>query len=534
MATATHTMLKTRTTRAWGAKAVPFLLALFFMASALWDLGNKDVIDTDAARHAMNGAFLYDLVRTGHLLHPVDYAEQYYGHLPALSMPYHPPLFPVMEALFFAVFGVKLLSARIAVALAVGACVLLLFRLTERTLGSHVLAACVTSTTLWLMTSQQVARDVMLEYPAMAFGLAALLCLGDMKEDFTLARAIGFAIFASAAFWTKQHTAFLGGVILLYPVLSGRWRTLLRIPAFVSILLFGGAVGAYIVLSRHFHNAGIRGAATSASDLHYIANATLPAYFSWITADLVGMAGVFGACALLLRAVPRSREAPAFKLSLYWAWIISTALVLTDLGATSIRYLFFLCPAAIAIGYAWIFQGCRRLWGERAATVTVCGFALVWFVNGCFYPREYLRGPGEAAKAVLKGQPTRILYAGEADGNFIFAVRVLDPSLQVTVIPSAKLPASTFQAKELEMFCRQYGVNWVVLENAPMRHPWSVLHNAPPPFLRLERTIPLESTRTRWHTGSVEVFRVEGAGAAPGGILKLPVWRLGGDIAVKL
>src|SRR5262249_44256405 len=79
---------------------VPYVLALFFAAWSLRDVGKTGVADTDAARHAMNGAFFYDMVRTGHLAHPFQYAKDYYGRLPATSMPYHPPFFPAIEAVF--------------------------------------------------------------------------------------------------------------------------------------------------------------------------------------------------------------------------------------------------------------------------------------------------------------------------------------------------------------------------------------------------------------------------------------------------
>src|ERR1700722_3369416 len=79
----------------------PYLLALLFFGSALYHVGQTEVVDTDAARHAMNGAFIYDLIRTGHLFHPIAYAKVYYSHLPSLSVPFHPPLFPAIEALFF-------------------------------------------------------------------------------------------------------------------------------------------------------------------------------------------------------------------------------------------------------------------------------------------------------------------------------------------------------------------------------------------------------------------------------------------------
>src|SRR5579862_9835579 len=95
----------------------PYLQALFFSLWPLRAVHNTGITDTDAARHAMNGAFIYDLVRTGHLLRPIEYAKNYYGRLPALSMPFHPPVFPAIEAVFYAVFGVNLVAAQLAVCL---------------------------------------------------------------------------------------------------------------------------------------------------------------------------------------------------------------------------------------------------------------------------------------------------------------------------------------------------------------------------------------------------------------------------------
>src|SRR5262245_25494644 len=103
----------------------PYFLALFFFGLSLYGVDKTEIIDTDAARHAMTGAFIYDWIRTGNLLHPIQYGKAYYNRLPALSIPFHPPLFPGIEAAFFAIFGVKLLTARLAVALCVAATAIL-------------------------------------------------------------------------------------------------------------------------------------------------------------------------------------------------------------------------------------------------------------------------------------------------------------------------------------------------------------------------------------------------------------------------
>ncbi|HLH44922.1 MAG TPA: glycosyltransferase family 39 protein [Bryobacteraceae bacterium] len=517
-------------------KLAPYLLGLYFALWSLWGAGRTGIVDTDAARHAMNGAFIYDLFRSGHLSHPVEYAEQYYGHLPALSMPYHPPLFPALEALFFALFGVKLFTARLAVAAAVGASAALLYRLTEAMLENRILAACVTATVLSLESSQLVAQDVMLEFPSMAFLLAALCCLTDVagRKGISGKSAVWFAIFAAAAFWSKQHAVLLGGVAVLTPLLSGRGSMLFRKQLIASVALFGASVFAYIFLSSRFHNVGIHDAASSAADLGWIARATIPAYFEWAKADLAGLPAAFAVCAIAASLLAWRRQGVRFRLGLYWAWIVSTALVLADLGDTNNRYLFFLFPATVTLGYAWLYGGCARLWGHRAAAIAASGFALAWVAAGWRHHREFLRGPAEAADMISRSGPARALYAGEADGQFIFAVRAADPKLEMTVISGGKLPREAFQPSQLEEFCARYGIDWLIVEDAPSLHPWNAIAESQPGFLRLERSIPLESTRARWRSGFLNVYRVLRGKTAPGGVLEVPVPRLGGSIPVKL
>ena len=71
---------------------------------------------SDAPRHALNGAFLKDLV-AALPRHPVAWAERYYLQYPSLSILFYPPLFYVFEAAAFAVLGVTQFAAQATVAL---------------------------------------------------------------------------------------------------------------------------------------------------------------------------------------------------------------------------------------------------------------------------------------------------------------------------------------------------------------------------------------------------------------------------------
>jgi hypothetical protein len=512
----------------------PYVLAVVF---ALWSLrgaGGGNLVDTDAARHAMNGAFVHDLIVSGQAAHPVEYGKAYYGRLPALSLPYHPPLFPALEALFFFAFGVSLWSARLAVALAAGVCVVLLYRLVRSTHGSDALAACVTVSMFSLWNSQLVATEVMLEYPALAFTLAALWCVRDLERGYPLGRALWFAVFGAAAVWTKQFAVFLGMVPPLYVIVTGRWRLLFTRSMLISSAVFGGAVLVLTRLSAPFHWTGVNQIPKAPQDIRWVALRNLDYYGRLIGDEMLGLPGLFAICAAAALAWAVHKGAwRDLRLGLYAVWTAAVILVVLVVGSCSERYFFFFSPAILTIGYVSLWRGGSLIFGEHRAWRAPAAFATAWVIAGLLFHPEFLRGPSEAAAVVVQGAARRVLYCGDADGNFVFAVRSLDPKMQTTVIPGEKLPAEIFTADAFEQFCRRYGINWVVLEKTSQQGKWWDLQNAPTPSMKLERSIPLDSSRTRWH-GSVQVYRFTSAGARPDGGLEIPVRRIHGKIEVKL
>jgi 4-amino-4-deoxy-L-arabinose transferase-like glycosyltransferase len=522
----------TRRVSAW----TPYVIGLVFALSALRGVRHTGVVNPDASRHAMNGVFIYDMVRTGHLMHPIAYAKEYYAHFPVLSMPYHPPLFPAIESLFFAVFGVNLLAARLAVALAVGVSAVLLYRLIQVTLGSQALAACVTVTMLSLWSAQWSARDVLLEFPVLAFTLAALYCLRDIDRTYPLDRAMWFAAFATAAVWTKQQAVFLGAVPVIWAVLNRRWRLLLGRSIWISSLAFGAAVVVLISLSAPFNYAGVNKVSSPAA-MHWILARTVPQYAQMIVAEFKGLPVVFACCAIASYAwAVYKRGWQKLGLSLYFAWILSLSMLLFFLNAVDVRYLFLLYPAVIAVMYVLLFRGCAYLWGEARAWYVPAALTAVWLVVGLLSPIIFLRGPGEVAALVAQRTPARILYIGRTFAPFSFALRSLDPRMDVVVIPAGKVPASTFEPKALEEFCRRFAINWIVVEQAHGMYPaklrWTpFLGNPPAESTELVRSIPLESDQDM-QRGNLYLYRFTAPAAHPDGGLALPVPKIGGDIEV--
>ena len=198
---------------------LPIALAVLFALLSLRGAENSVPMFPDAARHALNGVLLYDMVRDGEP--PTGGLRAANSKFPAISLPYHPPLFPAMEAMAFSFFGVSHETARIVVALTVFLSALLLSRLVLESHASRPLAGVVVGVFLSIPHSQWLGQDVMLEFPSFMFVFAALLYLRRTASRPSLWRLwLLFFALSGAAIWTKQHAAFLVAIPVGWLVLG--------------------------------------------------------------------------------------------------------------------------------------------------------------------------------------------------------------------------------------------------------------------------------------------------------------------------
>lgn len=494
---------------------LPWLLALFFALWGLRGIQDGNIVDTDAARHAMNGAFLHDLVRDGELANPMQYAKVYYGRYPALSLPYHPPLFPLVESVFFFGFGVNLVTARILVALFVALAAVLLYQLILRTHRSYLLAFVSTATFFWINGSQRVAADVMLEFPSLALALAALLFLRELEPRLTVRHALWFAAFAGAAMWTKQNVLFLIGVPLAYVVFARRWRLLREPPVWVATAVFGVAVAGIVAvqkLSPFTQNSG-----WPKTTLVETVTVNVPYYLRELTEEFGLIATVIVLAGVAFAAVRRRPGTCA----LYAAWAVTGLGLVAVLPPRDPRYLFFIYPAMLVLGYTLLAELGKRLLGERRAWALPATAAAAWILLFAHIPNVYLRGPSEAARLVAAASPERVLYCGRTNGTFIFSVRSMAGRRNVAVLRGDKLPAGIFDPKAFEAFAHDYGIQHVVLErNKVERRAWDKLFDSPPPGLELVREIALDSSEENL-SGALRVFRFANPSSNPKSTVKI-------------
>jgi 4-amino-4-deoxy-L-arabinose transferase-like glycosyltransferase len=493
------------------SKLIPWVLALVCALFSLRTVNSTGVIDTDAARHAMNGAFIRDAIATGNIFHPIQYGRWYYAHLPGLSMPYHPPLVPFLESVFFFLFGVNLFSARLLVALCAGLSIVLLYKLVLKEIGSHLVAAATVVTFFLWPVSQNVAGDVMLEYPSMVFCLAALHCLSWTRENSGWRKGLGFALLGAAAFWSKQHSVFLAFVPFVYLALRHEWRGLSRFRLWWPVGLLGVAIVALARLSARFRGTGVK-QVVDGFDSTWFQEVFLHNTVFYVTA----FAGSIGIVSFLLLGVALIawlaalwKSNPQFEL--FGAWALSAFAMLLALGLYDVRYTFYVYPPLLAMAYATVKRASAKILTKQTAWVPVGLFMGASAVAGLQVPAPRLTGISEAASAIVTERPQRILYCGSADGNFVFAVRSLQPSLDTVIFSGEKLlEPSSFSVDALDTLVRDRKIEYVVVEHTPRPQMCNALNAGKLGSLQLEKKIPMTSSLRRFDGGTISIYRFAG------------------------
>jgi hypothetical protein len=517
-----HGVLEAVKSPAFWRRATPYLIGAFFALGALRGLDGGNPIHSDAPRHALNGAMIHDFLRSGRLGDPLGFARDYYGRLPAISIPYHPPLFPAVEALSYAVFGVNLGAARLTVAVAVLACAVLLFRLVEATHGSWALAAAVSVCFLSLPPSRFLAGDVMLEFPALAFTLGALLCLCDLPRRYGWRQALGFALLAGAAVWTKQQTVSLGLVPFLCVALGGGWRLLKEKPLWVSSALLAALV---LLLLRLPVPETFRGYANEVPvhRLGWLLSHHVSYYLPMYVRDFGLPAALFVGGAAALALVRRLwKDAPPGDV-LYLAWVLGLALFLLLIGKVDDRYPFLAYPALVALGVLGLSRLSGLVGGARWAAAVPVAAAVVALAFHLRSPVPTMSGPAQAAEYVVRHSANRVLYCGQADGAFVFAVRAQTSYPGAEVVRGDRMPAADFAPDKVEAFARRHGIEYIVLEDNGTPRPWSALWGSPPASVVLEEEMPLRAYPHVLFNGTLRIYRFTDPSRTPEPIEQRPL-----------
>jgi hypothetical protein len=491
----------------------------------------------DAPKHALNGALIHDYLKNGDLTHPIDFAKRFYSRFPAITIPFHPPFSAVMEAAFYAVFGVNFLAARLYVACAAGISAFLLYQIFLRSHHSHRFALIASLIFMTSMIFVATISDTMTDVPVLAMILGALYCLGDLESGYPPRRAYAFAILAGTAVWTKQHAAFLGVIPFILVILHRNWRMLRNVHLWCSSLLFGLMVLALTRLSAPLEHVGVakqfappqRFLGTSWFNIKYYVRV-----LRWHAGPMVTFWILGATLAYLL--IPRLRTRPEGRLYVAWVLAIQPLLLLTALH--DLRYLFLALPAFVVLACDFSKWTCECLIPMRHVQRVALALAVSLIAYQCYFlathfPKDYAnRGALQAplARVIKERKSQRTLYCGPNVAYLAIWLRYLNPDSQTIMIRGEKLDPAVFTPEGFERFAHRFGVDTVVFE--PMEKPsaWDSLEASPSRSMVLEQVIIDPKNKDL----QSKVFEFTNPSSHPESALAVPVSLSGGVLNIDL
>lgn len=389
-----------------------------------------DIWWSDASRHALNGAFVLDAMRSLPIHHLVEFATDYYRKWPGLTIGFYPPLFYLEIAASYAAFGVSEAAALVPEMLSLLLLAWGTYRLAQNwmdrrfALAAAMLLAGAPGVGFW-------GRQVMLDIPAYAWIMwAAVLQLRYLRNGHaaTLYLAV---ICAVAAVYTKYNAAFFPVVMAAATLAWHRQRpvasaTTLKAAALGVLLLLPLTVMFAAAATYNITQAEWVGAASgrwSLGQLTYYAR-VMPDVLSW---PVVLLTLLF---CLTYRWV--RREWPVRADAAYLLiWFLVGYVFYTMIVLKEPRHVLFITGpvvilAVLAIERAFAIAqraiGWRKDWGSRLALALA---ALTFATTTIKDPPPDIHGVRQAAQDVARVAPqdTNVAFWGWFDGTFIYAMR---------------------------------------------------------------------------------------------------------------
>ena len=398
-----------------------------------------DIDWPDAPRHALNGAFVLDLIEQFPWRHPIEFAYDYYRQWPSLTILFYPPLFYAVLAAVYAVFGVSEASALLTelaflFLLAWGA-----FRLSRHWLDPPPALAVA----LLLLGAPELAfwgRQIMLDVPAYAFLVwAAELLVRHLKsgQKWALYAAV---ICAVAAAYTKYNAIFFVGPIAISLLYAYGWRifrqrTVLQAAALGGLLLLP-LVGIFFAFGSYNlgQAAALPGAEASRwsiAQLTYYAR-IMPSVISWPTLGL--------ACLYVL-ALP---FAPALRLPradaiFLCSWLLVGYAFYSMIAVKEPRHILFITyPLALAAVLV-IDRTLAKVSFRYGISLAFAAAILAMTLTTETVPSVAgMRGAAEAV-AQLAPPDTNVAFWGSRDGTFVYAVRAYSGRRDLGVVRLDKI-----------------------------------------------------------------------------------------------
>lgn len=490
---------------------------------------------TDETRHAMNGVFILDLLRDIPLSWPLQYAYEYYGKYPAVSIGYWPPAFYFVEALFFGLFGISVWVSRLAILPFAVAGAFFWYKIARcyarpaPAFTSVIVYACLPAVLLY-------EKSTMLEIPTLALCLGAiyfwLLLLRTERPAYLYAAAL----FAVWAFLTKQTGMFLVPFFGLHLLLERKWFLLKWKHTYIALVGVVLLVFPWQLLVMDIHPLTLERATSGFGKPWSDPLEKALAYYPLTLPDELGLP-FFVLSILGIVVAIRMRENPALRFFL--VWILASYFTFTLFHEKAPRYIMaWLLPFILSAVY-FVWRVLSRL--PRMRMVALAALAASFYVPALFYQRPYVEGCEEAAR-YLAQQPDAdvIYYQGALNGDFIFFVRKFDPEKRRLVIRE-KLVAdprgyrTLHTPEEVDERFRQLGIRYAVVENRDFLPQLAVTHQAlRSSGFELIKEIPIRTNDYRVAGIKLSIYRTRAPSSPTSTELEIPMVTLRHDLRLPL
>jgi 4-amino-4-deoxy-L-arabinose transferase-like glycosyltransferase len=432
--------------RRFDAGAFAFLFAIIAVLYVNLRAGGT-IWWSDAARNALNGAFVLDFARDMPIGNPVGFAYDYYRQWPALTILFYPPLFYAALAAVYATLGVSESSAVITALLFLLALGWGAYRLSNRWLSplSSIAAAILT---VGIPEMAYWGQQAMLDVPSYALSMWCAVYLFRYIDTDRQSMLLTSVVFLVLAIWTKYNAAIFAAPMAIALLSARGWRVLAHRhvwrSAALGIVLLAPLIAIFVAFSRYnlqqaASESTNKAARWSVAGWTYYAS-VIPASVTWPVL-ILGLAYI--AAALARRRFRMDRTAGLFLT----AWIVSGYAFYALVAVKEPRYdLFAVYPVAIA---AVLFID-RSLQGLVWRWVPALGLAISVLVAGqIIRPAPYVTGMREAADLAAKLAPrdSNVAFWGRWDGSFIFDMRAYEARPDLGVLRLDKLLLSDVAVK---------------------------------------------------------------------------------------
>lgn len=416
------------------------VLVVFTAAAAAMFATAPTALDfwwSDAPRHALNGVFVRDLLAELPVHDPVGWANAYYARYPALTILFYPPAFYLVEAGFYALFGVSHAVAQLSVlpyTILLGVSATAIARRClplGSAIGVGLLAVGTPLSALW-------GRQVMLDVPAYALLMASMWCLLlHARTHRTLHLALAALAFV-AAVYTKQTAIFILPALLV-GFLRGRGFAALgeRRVLVIGLLAVIAAI-PLVVLTVKFGAVNVQSVAGRPGDLPRFSPGAWLFYPAQLPAQLGWPPLVLGAGGLLAVLFRPPLAGPVWGRTLLLAWLIGGYVFFSLIAVREPRHdMMALFPLLLGVGFA--FHLLLPSTPAQVGVLVVAGLTIVHTV--ILQPVPVVSGYAKVADIVAHEAAAGavVLFSGYRDGNFIYALRTHAERGDISTLRADKL-----------------------------------------------------------------------------------------------